>query len=164
MTLSRSNPRAKPRWFALLAIVMLGTVALATSALAAPSFTFITDEQGANDEPGQKDLTADSAAFDLVTGDFYTAWKWDDTAWSGSNTGDACSLFDTDADGNANFAVCLTIAKPAIETSTRVYSCDDTRPDRCTGSVLRGTESALHGRLVLRFADWSHVPAASVGW
>jgi hypothetical protein len=117
-----------------------------------PTFSFVSDLQGANDEPGQKDLTADAAAFDSGTGDFYTAWKWDDTSWSGNNTGDACSLFDTDADGKANYAVCVTIGKPASEKSTRLYSCLDTRADRCTGSTLVGTESATQ--------DWCSVANA----
>jgi len=29
-------------------------------------------------------------------------WQWDDTGWSGNNTGDACALYDTDGDGFAN--------------------------------------------------------------
>jgi hypothetical protein len=29
-------------------------------------------------------------------------WQMDDVLWSGSNTGDACALFDTDGDGFAN--------------------------------------------------------------
>ena len=64
MTLSRSNPRAKPRWLAALITLVLGILVLATSVLAAPNFTFVGDDEGANDEPGQKDLTAQSSAFD----------------------------------------------------------------------------------------------------
>lgn len=139
MAFRPSSSHKRSRWLILLAVVMLGTGMLATTALAAPIFNFTQDEDGGqNDEPGQKDLTADAVALDGA--DFYTAWKWDDTSWSGNNTGDACSLFDTDADGNANYAVCVTIGKPAIETSTRAYSCSDNRADRCTGAVLEGTE------------------------
>ena len=37
--------------------------------------------------------------------------------------------------------MCVTVAtSAATEQSTRVYSCGDTRDDRCTGSVLEGTE------------------------
>jgi len=128
----------------LLAIVALGTGMIATTALAAPTFSFVQDEQGANDEPGQKDLTADATAIDPANSDYYTAWQWDDTSWSGKNTGDACSLFDTDGDGLANYAVCVTIGKPAAEKSTRVYSCGDTRADRCTGAFLEGTEGTTN--------------------
>ncbi len=130
--------RAPARWLAMLAILALMTGVMATSVMAAPSFTFTPDDQGANDEPGQKDLTAQSAAFDGST--FYTAWKWDDTSWSGNNTGDACSLFDTDNDGNVNYAVCATIGgQTPVLKSVTVYSCSDGRPDRCTNPVLLRT-------------------------
>ena len=36
-------------------------------------------------------------------------WGWDDTATSGANTRDGCSLFDTDGDGFANYAFCVTV-------------------------------------------------------
>jgi hypothetical protein len=143
VTFRPNAPHKKRRWLAVLAVAMLGTGIVGVgTVLAAPTFNFVQDEQGANDEPGQKDLTADATAIDSVTGDYFTAWKWDDLSWSGNNTGDACSLFDTDADGKANVAVCVTIGKPAVETSTRVYSCTDNRSDRCTGATLVGTESA----------------------
>jgi hypothetical protein len=141
VTFTPSAPRKRSRWLALLAIVMLASSLLVTSAIAAPTFAWTPDDGGANDQPGQKDLTAQSSAFDGST--FYTAWKWDDTAWSGKNTGDACSLFDTDANGLVDYAVCVTVGtKSATELSTRVYSCKDTRSDRCTGAVLEGTDSS----------------------
>jgi len=125
---------------------MLGTGAAVTSvsaAVPADFGAFTPDDAGANDEPGQKDLTAQDSVFESGSNDFYSAWKWDDTSWNGNNTGDACSLFDTDGNGLVDFAVCVTIGtKNATELSTRVYSCGDTRSDRCTGSVLEGTESA----------------------
>lgn len=141
MTFQPSAPHKRSRWLALLAIVMLASSLLVSSAIASPTFVFTPDDGGANDQPGQKDLTAQSSAFDGST--FYSAWKWDDTAWSGKNTGDACSLFDTDPNGLVDYAVCTTVAtKNATEQSTRIYSCKDTRSDRCTGAVLLGTESA----------------------
>lgn len=133
----RLSTRHKGRWLAWLAVLLI-TGMLATTALAVPSFTFVADDQGENDEPGQKDLTAQSS--DLDNGTFYTAWKWDDTAWKGNNTGDACSLFDTDGDGLVNYAVCATVGgSPAEIQQTRVYSCGDTRDDRCTNPELEGT-------------------------
>ena len=117
---------------AIFAACMLLTGVTASAVLAAPSFTFTVDDQGANDEPGQKDLTAQSSASDA--GVFYTAWKWDDTAWSGNNTGDGCSLFDTDGDGLTNYALCATVSKknPVVLNSFVLYSCSDGRADRCT--------------------------------
>ena len=73
-------------------------------------------------------------------GDFYTAWKWDDTAWSGGNTGDGCALFTNDADDNANYVVCATIGgNPASLQTITVYSCSDKRDDRCTNPVVLGS-------------------------
>ena len=81
----------------------------ASSPLAPQAPACVVDQQGANDEPGQKDLTTmceSAGAFDTVQ----ISWNWDDTAWTGTNTGDACSLFDTDGDGNANYSLCVTVA------------------------------------------------------
>ena len=50
----------------------------------------------------------------------------------GKQHGDACSLFDTNGDGKANYSLCVTIGgKPATYKSTRLYSCGDNRSDRC---------------------------------
>ena len=148
MTLSRSNPHAKPRWFALLVLVCIG-LAFAASAVSAlttadpPSFSFVSDESGPNDLPGQKDLTAHAQASSSTAGAFWVAWKWDDTSWSGNNTGDACALFDTDGDGMVNSAICVTVGgKPLASqqaNSPRVYTCGDAKVDRCTTPITQVT-------------------------
>lgn len=148
MALQRSAPHKKHRWLALLAIVMLGTGLTATSVLAAPSFTFTPDDQGANDEPGQKDLTAQASAVDATAPNhFFTAWKWDDIAWSGNNTGDGCSLFDTNDNGFVDYAVCGTVQGKAPVTlkSVSFYSCTDKRVDRCSNPVLLASYTATAG-------------------
>src|SRR5213083_2633153 len=97
-------------WCAAAAI-LLGVAASPTPSLAAVQCT--PDLQGAMDEPGQKDLTR--FCFDPV----------------------ACALFDTDMDGNANFALCVTVkGDPSALDSVRRFSCANDRPDRCTSSVL----------------------------
>jgi hypothetical protein len=144
MTFRPSAPHKKPRWLALFAVVvvaggaMLVAPAAAHFADAIDPTSFIEDDLGANDEPGQKDLTAQASAFH--DGAFYTAWKWDDTSWSGGNTGDGCALFTNDADDNANVVICATIGgAPAQLQTITVYSCSDKRDERCTNPVLRGT-------------------------
>ena len=65
-------------------------------------------------------------------------WTWDDTGWTGSNTGDACALYDTDGDGKANFALCVTVqSDPAVQSSgsPRFYSCDNSKELNCGGST-----------------------------
>ena len=107
------------------------------------ALTCTDDVDGANDEPNQKDLTGfcKGTATDLscaASFDFGINWNWDDTGLSGTNTGDACALFDTDDDTNANFALCVTIGGSSaaqLTGSPRLYSCGNTRPDRCTNAV-----------------------------
>ncbi|MGH3370102.1 MAG: hypothetical protein ACRDPR_08875, partial [Nocardioidaceae bacterium] len=122
----------------LLAASLLAalTVTMVTTSSAAPVIT--PDENGPNDAPGQRDLTmhvVDNAGLPTSIG---VGWNWDTTGLSGGNTGDACALFDTDNDAKVNFAVCATIGgDPATLTNTRIYSCTDTRVDRCVGSTLQ---------------------------
>ena len=108
-----------------------------------PSFTYVSDEACKSpvnllcpdDQPGQKDLSAHAVA-SPAPGDLWVSWKWDVTALSGGNTGDACALFDTDADSKVNSALCVTIAgDPADNTNTRVYTCGDAKVDRCTSTA-----------------------------
>ncbi len=115
------------------------TASLAISPIPA-NFFAVKDQQGANDQPGQKDLT--QMGRDESDPYYYKLfWSWDETAaWTGSgNTGDACALFDSDGDGNINFAVCGQITNPGgnpnlvnqTALSTRPYSCNNTKSDRC---------------------------------
>jgi Prealbumin-like fold domain len=106
-----------------------------------PTFNFVNDENGADDQPGQKDLSAQAVAVPSP-GDLWVAWKWDVTSLSGGNTGDACALFDTDTDARVNFAICVTIeGNPAVQaaTSPRVYTCGDGKVDRCTSTYTQVT-------------------------
>jgi hypothetical protein len=100
------------------------------------------DVLGANDQPGQKDLTK----FCVAAGngspyDLYTKWNFDEQNISGGNTNDACSLYDTDSDGNANLVVCVTTedgggpAHLAATGGIRLFNCGNTRSDRCTSPV-----------------------------
>ena len=97
----------------------------------------IIDTAGANDLTGQKDLS--KLCEDLSTsgsGYITVSWNWDDIDWSGNNSGDACTLFDTDGDGNANYSLCATVkGSPAQITATSLYSCGDDKVDRCTSPV-----------------------------
>ncbi len=60
----------------------------------------VVDTAGANDEPGQKDLTKLCVDYAGAPTTVSTTWNWDQLGTSGNNTMDACSLFDTDGDGN----------------------------------------------------------------
>lgn len=118
-----------------------------TSAFDAYQFLgFVVDDQGANDTPAQSDLNAFTRA-DNVAGKIGVKWVWDDVnSWTGSGqTGDACALFDTDGDSKANAAVCVRINNPngdpsivaqlASPASPLVYTCGDSKADRCASPV-----------------------------
>jgi len=103
--------------------------------LAAPET--VVDENGANDEPGQKDLTQLTIDYDGLPASVFVSWNWDEISWSGANTGDGCALFDTDDDLNVDAAICVTIGgDPAELLDVRLYECEqDAKVDRCTGPV-----------------------------
>ncbi len=116
----------------LLALTLVGVVGVAPASAA---FVYTNDQGGANDTPGdgQRDLTRHGVDTALGAGHLGVAWSWDETGLSGSNTADACALFDTDADGNANSALCVTVGgDPLVHQQTRAYTCGDERSDRCT--------------------------------
>ena len=63
----------------------------------------VVDEQGANDQPGQKGLTQFyTINSSPILGDDIT-WNWDDIQFSSSastnDIEDGCALYDTDNDG-----------------------------------------------------------------
>ena len=78
-----------------------------------------TRRAGADDQPGQKDLTL-QARRDERSRDLWTMWQWDDTSLSGKNTFDACSLFDTDGDLKVNYAVCVTVENTTTKPATLI--------------------------------------------
>src|ERR1043166_2360370 len=110
-------------------IVMLAmSVFFGSARPAAADTACLQDTSGADDiQPSQKALNEFCQSAGNVGGlsgclaaDANLTWTWDDTGWTGSNTGDACALYDTDVpkDGKANFALCESVEKdPAVEKS-----------------------------------------------
>ena len=112
-----------------------GTV-IATTTFTDSISTCVNDAQGANDEPGQKDLTKMCADYTGLPTSEMVSWDWDDGSWPGGNTGDACALFDTNGDGLVNYALCVTVSgNPATLSSKTLYSCGNDKPDRCDNPV-----------------------------
>ncbi len=121
------------------------TVAFIALQFAAPIMPFIkaaqvsaasvcvSDTAGANDEPGQKDLTRLCIDEANLPTSVQAIWNWDELGTNGANTLDGCALFDSNGDGNINYAACVTTNNnPATFTSLTLYSCGDAKPDRCT--------------------------------
>jgi hypothetical protein len=125
-----------PALLLALGLLVITAPAVALDTTNPPSFTFVNDQNGADDQPGQKDLSAHAVAPGTVGGDLWVAWKWDVTSLSGGNTGDGCALFDTDGDSKVNFAICVTIAgNPAAKQAVSIYTCGDAKVDRCTSTA-----------------------------
>lgn len=147
VTISDSDGRIADTWSVpasdsggrLLALTAEGqsSGAVAVSLLSATAI-LIVDDSGPDDYPGQKDLNFFTFDYGLPGAQsIAVSWGWDDNAWSGNNSGDACTLFDTNANGLANFSFCVTVkGVPAAFVSARMYSCGDGRADRCTQPVL----------------------------
>lgn len=101
-----------------------------------PESGCVTDSAGANDEPGQKDLTKMCVDYSGLPDNVDVDWNWDNSSWPGNNTGDGCSLFDTDGDGLVNYSLCVTVGgNPAAILTTTLYSCGDGKADRCTNPI-----------------------------
>jgi len=111
-------------------LLRLAVAALAISGVAArprPAFAAaacLVDTAGADDiNANQKDLNEfcqsagnDGGLAGCTSSDANLTWTWDDTGWTGSNTGDACALYDTDGDHKANFALCVSVKNnPAVK-------------------------------------------------
>lgn len=96
----------------------------------------VIDSAGANDEPGQKDLTKMFADYSGLPSSVFVQWNWDEIKWTGNNTGDGCALFDTDNDGYVNYSLCVIISgDPATYSSKALYSCGDNAANKCTSPV-----------------------------
>src|SRR4029453_17082894 len=113
----------------------------------------VVDTRGADDiNATQKDLNEfcqsvgnDGGLAGCTSADANLTWTWDDTGWTGSKTGDAGGLYDTDADGRANFALCATVrSNPAVQSSQspRFYPCDDSKRLNCGGSPTQATSAS----------------------
>ncbi|GAH94177.1 unnamed protein product, partial [marine sediment metagenome] len=68
----------------------------------------------------------------------FILFNWDEIFGSGDNTYDGCSLFDTDDDGDANYAMCVSVIANGTTphemeyNSSTLWSCSDNNSDRCT--------------------------------
>ena len=95
----------------------------------------VLDEDGADDEPGQKDLNA--ALIDLTATTTTVAILTDVISISGLNLIDVTALFDADGDGNADYAFTVTVDAAGTVTSARLY--DATATDDSAVQVAVGT-------------------------
>ena len=116
------------------ALALLLLVALLAPTPAGAVLQCVNDIQGPSDIPGQKDLTRWCVDFGTPPYELVAKWNWDEIGLSGKNTADACVLFDTNGNGNADIAVCVTwdTNQRQVSGSPRFFACGDGRPDNCT--------------------------------
>src|SRR5438876_442399 len=115
-------------------------------------FFILNDAQGANDYPGQKDMTR-MGRWDH-DGYLDVFWSWDEIQPKGS-TFDACALFDSTGSGNPTYAICAELKNfgdnqnnpsPRLNTAAgfpKLYSCDGTQPLNCGGALQLATPASL---------------------
>ena len=116
----------------------------------------VLDDNGSDDYPGQKDLNFFTFDYGVPGATSMSiAWGWDDTAWSGGNTGDACTLFDTNQDGKANYSFCVSVGgtPAAFLAPARLYQCSDGRSDRCTQSTPITTFTSSATAMIVANSD-----------
>ncbi|KKQ92426.1 MAG: hypothetical protein UU16_C0006G0028 [Candidatus Woesebacteria bacterium GW2011_GWA2_40_7] len=141
-----------------------GVIVASTTFTDSPVSGTLLDSDGANDEPGQKDLTKLFFDYTNIPTSINIGWDWDDSGFSGANTGDACALFDTDTDGYANYALCVTVDNdPATFQTTSLYSCNDTRSDRCPSEAPISLFTSTCGANVQATDPFPGPPAAQQG-
>ncbi len=137
---------------------------------------FLTDDQGADDEPGQKDLNYMATDYTPSAGNLAVWWGWDDVSFGalGGNTGDGCALFDTNTDGLADWSLCVTVdGDPLAVQNIRLYQCTakSLKADYCAKPVLKTTSSTASVNIVNDTDPLidpfqnvaSHVPTTCVG-
>jgi uncharacterized repeat protein (TIGR01451 family) len=115
-----------------------GTVVVATTFTDSLVIGCTPDAQGADDQPGQKDLTQMCVKSANST-DLGISWNWDDTSFSGNNTGDACSLYDTNGDGLADYSLCVGVNGSPLASwvYTTLYSCGNGSSEKCTQPIAQ---------------------------
>ncbi len=127
----------------------------ALSLISGPFFTVI-DQNGANDQPGQKDLT--QMGREDSDPDFLKIyWSWDSVDFT-SQAGDACALFDSNGNGNIDLAACGEVvngpnydsASPVVTLAVlSVWTCGDGKPDRCSQPTAQVEDIGLTNAGVL---------------
>ncbi len=152
-----SNPQTEILDTPLLKLTAEGaSSSLRALALISGPFFTVIDQNGANDEPGQKDLT--QMGREDNDPDFLKIyWSWDSVDFT-SQAGDACALFDSNGNGDIDLAVCGEVANganfdaanPVINLAAlSVWTCGDGKPDRCSQPTAQVEDIGLTNAGVL---------------
>jgi hypothetical protein len=128
----------RSRWTLVILAALLAGIALTANVTIQAQQNCSEDLQGANDEPGQKDVTYGCVDSSEWPTKLVISWQWDEISWSGDNSGDSCITFDSNGNGNADYAMCLSVAGTPAELSSgpTLYTCRDTFRVNCDGSEV----------------------------
>jgi hypothetical protein len=132
-----------------------------------PPYFAVPDTGGANNGPGQKDLTQMGWIEDVTTagGPYIDLFfSWDENTVSGGNTLDGCVLFDNNGNTLIDFAVCGSVnGKPnsMFLKSVTAYTCVDTRNDRCGSPVVKPYVAGDVVGGALKVSPLTNFPASS---
>ena len=124
--------------FLIFLMAPLFLIAYATPAFALHACT--NDDAACDTNPDRVDL-AQMCLDD--TGLSFTV-DFETPSTSGSSSGTACAMFDTDQDGNVNYSFCIVTGGSPVRTvlDHEVFSCDDTEQDECVNyTVIPGATS-----------------------
>jgi len=125
-------------------VLFVCALILCLAVLVGPAMALVCkSDDAANDFPGQKDLTQ-LCVGEVNNGYLSVTWNWDEISSSGNNGIDACSLYDTNGNGNVDYAVCVQWkGERVIQEPLTVYSCPaDNLPYNCAGATVLSTYSS----------------------
>ena len=97
------------------------------------------DVDGANDVPGQVDLTQMCLYQALPS--LNISWSWDNISGTGSNSLNGCALFDNNGNGRVDYALCVRLMPDPNQNNllmyyqTVLYACADKKSDRCSAPL-----------------------------
>lgn len=132
------------RSLAVVAAACLLGAAAASAAILPVTPDCLSDAGGANDSPGETDLTQSCAvAADGAPYELDTVSSLDLARLDGAARINVCSLYNTDADAFADLAACTVVKRATggngnhlVLEDVQLYTCTDTAADRCSGPTL----------------------------
>jgi hypothetical protein len=156
-------------------LALAASVLAAGPSIAAPAPPLVADclydSGGANDVPGEADVTRGCAKQGSAPFEIDASWSIDHARLEGAATIRVCSLYNTDNDAFANAAVCTALkgatgnnGNAILLNSLRLFTCTDEAADRCTGATEVTEGSATSCTAVQDKLDPFPGPSPGPGW
>ncbi|MGA1842633.1 MAG: hypothetical protein ACMUIU_18615, partial [bacterium] len=123
--------QAIPLLVLILILLLLNLFCINTvKAQICENLSITLDVDGPDDVPVQQDVSQMGFDTSYIGGGTDSHWcvflSFDDTSYTGGNSGDGCAFFDGDGDGYADFAICVSFeGSPVVLQSASLYDCKD---------------------------------------